>query len=664
MIQKDNSALASSYTDGYKPLLRHIMNGHILKFSFIEKLLKRINNYGFLWSFQDILLSENGNTYFGNRYGNSHTTFKILSHLTSKQLQLSSTSSYISELNNSDSEHATQSRYSLYEGFSASLVAMESVIHASKSTLDENRLNKLDIENILESTKDFSVKLITSSFSFQNLKYILKYIDSNIKLVDIQQKLYIEEIEITENEINRLNKKLKKIQDKNSNLDDTLLYLYDIRRLTKGRIDFVQELGLEFSVDDKAEYNEATIPADILEVEKSTGENCDKEKDYDIIADDKKDFNKKKYNNIHSSPSIMDSFNDCKQTLESFDISTVSKQQREVNAIFESGSKPKIIRNGHENQITCLDFDIPFNILCTAGNLDSTIKIWDISTANQLGQIQGHFATVNCLQLDVGHNLLISGGKDALVKLWDINKVRKRFNGLAEYDGLNDSCCLFTFDSHMGDISALSYDNLNLLTASQDKTIKQWDMMTGKCIQTFDTNFHSTHSLKLEPQIGQERNILYNNSKELPIVGDLQCFDAALATGTKDGIVRLWDLRSGKIIRRLEGHINAITSLKFDTTTLVTGSFDRSIRIWDLRNWELSQAYAYDSPVLSMDFDNNNVISAVGEKSVKVFKRKGSNHWIPDENDSNITSTVIYVKYKDDCIIEGRNNGDIKLWSM
>ena len=62
-------------------------------------------------------------------------------------------------------------------------------------------------------------------------------------------------------------------------------------------------------------------------------------------------------------------------------------------------------------------------------------------------------------------------------------------------------------------------------------------------------------------------------------VGALQCFDAALACGTADGMVRLWDLRSGQVHRSLVGHTGPVTCLQFDDVRLVTGSLDRSIRV-------------------------------------------------------------------------------------
>jgi mitochondrial division protein 1 len=68
-------------------------------------------------------------------------------------------------------------------------------------------------------------------------------------------------------------------------------------------------------------------------------------------------------------------------------------------------------------------------------------------------------------------------------------------------------------------------------------------------------------------------------SRAADFVGSLQVFESALACGTADGMVRLWDLRSGQVHRSLVGHTGAVTCLQFDDVHLITGSVDRSIRV-------------------------------------------------------------------------------------
>src|SRR5262249_28582179 len=57
-----------------------------------------------------------------------------------------------------------------------------------------------------------------------------------------------------------------------------------------------------------------------------------------------------------------------------------------------------------------------------------------------------------------------------------------------------------------------------------------------------------------------------------------------VATGCKDGNIRLWDIANGKLLTTLKRHNAQVNSLAFspDSKKLVTASFDNSIKLWDL----------------------------------------------------------------------------------
>ena len=62
-----------------------------------------------------------------------------------------------------------------------------------------------------------------------------------------------------------------------------------------------------------------------------------------------------------------------------------------------------------------------------------------------------------------------------------------------------------------------------------------------------------------------------------------------IVSGSDDKTVRLWDIETGKEIRRLQGHTDDVNSVAIsaDGQTIVSGSSDGEIKIWDFKKSNL-----------------------------------------------------------------------------
>ncbi|KAI1660902.1 mitochondrial division protein 1 [Daldinia decipiens] len=354
---------------------------------------------------------------------------------------------------------------------------------------------------------------------------------------------------------------------------------------------------------------------------------------------------------------------------------------------FEPGFMIREIK-AHADNITTLDFDVPFGTLVTA-SMDDSVRVWDLNAGRCIGLLEGHTAPVRALQVE--DNILATGSMDATIRLWDLSKSHydpqgSQFGRDDEDDdgmafenpddqpvdppeGSMADCPLFSLESHVDEITTLHFRGNTLVSGSSDKTLRQWDLVKGRCVQTLDVMWAAAQaSVSIGTGEGTWRQTGRPPTASADFVGALQVFESALACGTADGMVRLWDLRSGQVHRSLVGHTGPVTCLQFDDVHLVTGSLDRSIRIWDLRTGSIFDAYAYDNPITSMMFDNRRIVSAAGEDVVKVYDKMESRQWdcgagITEADGRRAPAIVEHVRIKDGYLVEGRRDGHVGAWA-
>jgi len=278
---------------------------------------------------------------------------------------------------------------------------------------------------------------------------------------------------------------------------------------------------------------------------------------------------------------------------------------------------------------------------------------------------------------------------DATIRLWDLSKAHydpqgSQFGKDDEDDGIAfenpddqpvdppagsmGDCPLFTLNAHLDEITALHFRDNVLVSGSADKTLRQWDLEKGRCVQTLDVMWAAAQASAMADGDSTWRQTTRASDGSADFVGALQVFESALACGTADGMVRLWDLRSGQVHRSLVGHTGPVTCLQFDDVHLVTGSLDRSIRIWDLRTGSIYDAFAYDHPITSMMFDTRRIVCAAGEDVVKVYDKVEGRHWdcgagITEAEEQKSPAVVERVRIRDGYMVEGRRDGIVGVWT-
>jgi len=101
------------------------------------------------------------------------------------------------------------------------------------------------------------------------------------------------------------------------------------------------------------------------------------------------------------------------------------------------------------------------------------------------------------------------------------------------------------------------------LVSASNNEIKLWNLKTGKCVNSFDTEdsyINCVYEMKLKQK------------------------DIIVASAGSDKCIKLWNVENGKLISRLIGHSDTVKGIaqpdKDDRIVLISASADKSIRYW------------------------------------------------------------------------------------
>jgi WD40 repeat protein len=131
-------------------------------------------------------------------------------------------------------------------------------------------------------------------------------------------------------------------------------------------------------------------------------------------------------------------------------------------------------------------------------------------------------------------------------------------------------------------------------------------------------------------------HVSWNRTATLPPTGDVNTIAFSpdglrLATGSRDGSVRLWDVASRSPLSTLGSHTNQVRTVAFspDGKWLASGSMDRTIRIWDAIMAEGPHSErattailtAHTSWVNSLTFTRNGkwLISGSSDRTIRIW---------------------------------------------
>lgn len=317
----------------------------------------------------------------------------------------------------------------------------------------------------------------------------------------------------------------------------------------------------------------------------------------------------------------------------------------------ESGMEVACLK-GHTRAVRALQFD---EAKLITGSMDHTIRVWNWRSGQCIRTLEGHTEGVVCLNYD--SNVLASGSVDATIKVWNF-RTGAAFTLRGHSDWVNS---VQLWDSESNTVSSVASSSANmfdavsyggasppagngapqidpgkmLFSASDDGTMRLWDLTGRTCVRLFKGHIGQVQSMRLllvdegcgESSVDNDHEVVKVSRAILP-PADHPGYDASaltvpaefisqaygsssrpldhsftvqnnndkqksgsgkgtpssqrrvpmLISGSLDNTIKLWDIDTGIAVKTLFGHIEGVWAVASDKLRLVSGSHDRTIK--------------------------------------------------------------------------------------
>ncbi len=224
---------------------------------------------------------------------------------------------------------------------------------------------------------------------------------------------------------------------------------------------------------------------------------------------------------------------------------------------------------------------------------------------------QGHAGTVNAIAFSRNGQCAASASDDRTIRIWEVPSGKQ----LAAFESSGEVVAV-----------AFSSDGKFLLSGGSDRFLRLWAVGEGKQVRVFQGHTAPVRCVAFSPDGkravtgGDDRSLriwdVAGGEETAVLLGHTQPVTAVacsndgqyVLSGSRDGTVRWWALADRKQIHCLEGHAGPVLSIALapDGKTALSGGNDKTVHLWDLAaGKELHCFKGHANAVIQVQFHAN-----------------------------------------------------------
>ncbi|KAF9913046.1 hypothetical protein EC991_005914 [Linnemannia zychae] len=383
---------------------------------------------------------------------------------------------------------------------------------------------------------------------------------------------------------------------------------------------------------------------------------------------------------------------------------------------------------GHTGDIDCITYSPNGDYIAT-GSKDTTVRIWSSRSGKNLRIFKGHSLPVTGVTFSPNGHIVASCSEDksirgvqiktqqtvfilrtaapvhslayspdgrqlascsdrAELKLWNVTTSTENYLLTSQATGSAD----YVLKGHNGPVFNVTYspDGGRVASCGDDGTIRFWNPRNGAPYESMLADRGGTIAiafskadkeglfvsggkdarLRLWKTGGESSNKQHDNDNE-PAFSvtstDISMDGKWVATGSKDGVVRLWETLTGKRGAELKGHSSDVIGVAFSPNgnRIASSSKDSTVLLWCLKELKILHVFSSETnigPSLAFSPTAKHLAISLADHTILVCDTKNFTDRCVSTDHKDVINGLVYSPSGDQ-VASWSNDKNVQLWT-